>query len=139
MENSSFSKFLDSYLDVWKSSSLTDMKDIISKEYRAREISNNEIVDFGYEEAIAGWEQGFNFARLEGNEWDLNEVSIIPLREDEVMAILSATLIIDGNQLENVSLFFQTFKRNEANEWKLIRSYIEAGVPNVNIKEIQFN
>lgn len=104
------------------------MKRLISKDYKAREISAGEVVDFGYEQSIAGWEQGFNFAKREENSWDLNEVSIIPLREDEVMAILSATLIIDGKRLENVSLFFQTFKKQENDDWTLIRSYIETGV-----------
>lgn len=111
---------------------------MISKDYKAREISAGELVDFGYKESITGWEQGFNFVKEEGNKWDLNEVSIIPLREDEIMAILSATLVIDGKKLDNVSLFFQTFKKQEKNDWKLIRSYIETGVPNENINKIQF-
>jgi hypothetical protein len=55
------------------------------------------------------------------------------------MAILSATLVIGGKKLENVSLFFQTFKKQENDEWKLIRSYIETGISNENIKKIQFN
>jgi len=138
LENNSFRQFLDSYLDVWRNSSLTELESMISKDYKAREISAGELVDFGYKESITGWEQGFNFAKEEGNKWDLNEVSIIPLREDEIMAILSATLVIDGKKLDNVSLFFQTFKKQEKNDWKLIRSYIETGVPNENINKIQF-
>ncbi|WP_245604644.1 hypothetical protein [Paucisalibacillus globulus] len=55
------------------------------------------------------------------------------------MAILSATLIIGGKKLENVSLFFQTFKKQENDDWKLIRSYIETGVPNGNVEKIQFS
>ncbi|TFB13492.1 flavoprotein [Filobacillus milosensis] len=139
MENNSFRKFLNWYLDVWRNSSLTDLKGIISKDYKAREISDGELVDFGYEEAIMGWEQGFNFAKEKENEWDLNEVSIVPLRQNEVMAILSATLVIGGEKLEEVSLFFQTFKKNENSDWKLIRSYIETGVPSENLNKIQFN
>lgn len=115
------------------------MKDIISRDYKAREISGGELVDFGYEESITGWEQGFNFAKERENKCDLNEVSIVPLREDEVMVILSATLVIGGKKLDNVSLFFQTFKKQENDDWKLIRSYIETGVPNENINKIQFN
>ena len=139
MENNSFREFLDSYLEVWRNSSLKDLKNIISKDYKAREISGGELVDFGYQESITGWKQGFNFAKEKENKWDLNEVSIVPLREDEVMAILSATLVIGGKKLENVSLFFQTFKKQENDDWKLIRSYIETGVPNENIKKIEFN
>ncbi|GAA0488297.1 hypothetical protein GCM10008986_12430 [Salinibacillus aidingensis] len=139
MDNFSFRKFLQTYLEVWRNSSLTDIKEMISKDYQAREISNGELADFGYKEAITGWEQGFTYAKQEGHKWDVNAVSIIPLRQDEVMAILSATLIMNGKKLDNVSLFFQTFKRNENNDWKLIRSYIEAGVPNENLKKLQFN
>ena len=139
LENNSFRTFLNWYLDVWRNSSLTDLKGIISKDYKAREISGGELADFGYEEAIIGWEQGFNFAKEIENEWDLNEVSIVPLRQDEVMAILSATLVIGGKKLENVSLFFQTFKKNENGDWKLVRSYIEAGVLSENLNKIKFN
>lgn len=128
MREDTFRHFLDSYLNIWRNSSLSDMKWIISKDYKAREISAGEVVDFGYKQSIAGWEQGFNFVKREGNSWDLNEVSIIPLREDEVMAIISATLVIDGKKLENVSLFFQTFKKQANDDWTLIRSYIETGV-----------
>ncbi|WP_404407927.1 flavoprotein [Jeotgalibacillus malaysiensis] len=139
MENHSFRKFLEFYLEVWRNSSLTDLKNIISKDYKAREISGGELVNFGYEESITGWEQGFNFSKEKENKWDVNEVSIIPLREGEVMAILSATLMIGGKQLDHVSLFFQTCKKKENDDWKLIRSYIETGVANENIKKIQFN
>ena len=138
MENNSFRKFYDKYLQVWRSSSLSDLKEIISKDYYAVEVSDGEIVDFGYEESISGWEEGFTFAKEEGNEWELKEISVVPLREGEVMAIVSATLVIDGKTLDNVSLFFQTFKRQGNDEWKLIRSYIETGVPTENIKQINF-
>lgn len=139
MVNNSFRKFLDSYLHVWRTSSLTDMKNIISKDYKAREILGGELVDFGYEESMTGWEQGFNFAKEKENKWDLIEISIVPLREGEVMAILSATLVIGGKKLENISIFFQTFKKQENDEWKLIRSYIETGIPYENVKKIEFN
>lgn len=138
MDNKSFRNFLNSYLEVWKNSSLTDLKKIISKDYKAREISGGEIVDFGYEESLTGWEQGFNFAKQEGNRWDLNEVAIFPLRENEVMAILAATLVIGGKTSDSVSLFFQTFKKQENDNWKLIRSYIETGVTYENIKKYSF-
>lgn len=104
------------------------VKNIISIDYKAREISGGEVVDFGYEEAINGWKQGFNFVKENDAQWELNEISILPLRDDETMAILSATLVIEGKSLETVNLFFETFKRNEDNNWKLVRSYIEAGV-----------
>ncbi|MFB4169373.1 flavoprotein [Virgibacillus sp. JSM 102003] len=128
-----FREFFDTFLDIWKRSSLEDLTYIISTDYKAREISGGEVVDFGYEEAINGWKQGFNFVKENDAEWELNEISILPLRDDETMAIMSATLVIEGKSLETVNLFFETFKRDEDNNWKLVRSYIEAGVIKENI------
>ncbi|WP_391207213.1 flavoprotein [Psychrobacillus sp. L4] len=130
MENS-FRQFLHTYLEVWRTSSLIELKDLISKEYQAREITGGEIVDFGYEESIKGWEEGFNFVKDNRAQWDLNEISILSLNEDEAMAILSATLIVQGKNLETANLFFQTFKKSGDNDWKLVRSYIEAGISNI--------
>ena len=105
------------------------MKNILSKDYEAREVSEGEISDFGYEESLKGWEQGFKFAKENNAEWNIHVISILPLRETETMAILSATLIVQGKRLETANLFFQTFQKNSKNEWKLVRSYIEAGIP----------
>ena len=44
------------------------------------------------------------------------------------MAVLSATLVIQGKSLETANLFFNTFKKINNIDWKLIRSYIEAGI-----------
>ena len=49
---SSFNKFHERYLDIWQSSSLSKLKEIISQEYQAREITNGKVSDFGYEESI---------------------------------------------------------------------------------------
>lgn len=136
MDNT-FRQFLNTYLDVWRTSSLTELKDLISLDYRAREITDGEIVDFGYEESINGWEQGFNFVQENNALWVVNEISIFPLRVDEKLVILSATMVIKDKSLDTANLFFQTFKRNSLGDWKLVRSYIEAGIPNVNIIQIQ--
>lgn len=138
MQNSFF-RFLDNYLEIWRNSSLADLKNIISKDYEAREITGEDIVDFGYEESIKGWEQGFKFAKENNAEWNINVISILPLREGETMVILSATLVNQGKSLETANLFFQTFQKNSKNEWKLVRSYIEAGIPYVNINNVVFN
>ncbi|WP_433747597.1 nuclear transport factor 2 family protein [Falsibacillus pallidus] len=127
MNNPGFREFLDAYLKAWKNSSITEMKNYISPDYQAREISGGDIIDFGYEESIEGWKQGFEFVLKEKAAWDIAERTIIPLREDECLAILSANIIIEGKPLDSVNLFFNTF-RNTDGEWKLVRSYIEAGV-----------
>jgi len=118
-------------LNVWRDSSLTNLKNLISQDYEAREIEGGNIVDFGYEESIDGWEQGFKFVKENNAHWNINVISIIPLRETETMAIISATMVAQGKSLETANMFFQTFKKNNINEWKLVRSYIEARIPNI--------
>lgn len=125
----SFRESLDVFLDAWRASSLGKLERFISKDYQAREItSDGEIVDFGYEESICGWEQGFDFVRKNQAHWILREISILPLRKNEKMVILSATMLVKDKILDTANLFFETFKMNGEGQWKLVRSYIEAGV-----------
>ncbi|MGA4515747.1 flavoprotein [Solibacillus silvestris] len=135
MDNS-FTIFLDTYLDAWRNSSLVDLKELISQTYEAREITGGNIVDFGYVESLNGWEQGFNFAKENNAQWNIRVVSILPLRKDETMAILSATMVIQGESLKTANLFFQTFKKYNQGDWKLVRSYIEAGI---SLNDVFFN
>ena len=76
----SFSIFLNTYLDAWRNSSLVDLKELISKAYEAREITGGNIDDFGYDESLNGWEQGFNFAKESNAQWNIRVISILPLR-----------------------------------------------------------
>lgn len=135
MDNS-FSIFLGTYLDAWRNSSLVDLKELIAQSYEAREITGGNIVDFGYVESLNGWEQGFNFAKENNAQWNIRVVSILPLRKDETMAILSATMVIQGESLKTANLFFQTFKKYNQGDWKLVRSYIEAGI---SLHDVFFN
>ncbi|WP_423406821.1 flavoprotein [Heyndrickxia sp. MSNUG] len=123
----SFNRFYEHYLELWKTSNLAELKGTISPEYQAREIAGGKVFDFGYDESIRGWEQGFKFVIENKAKWDLKEVSRISLRDHEVMSILSAQLVIGGQTLETGNLFFQTFAYDFG--WKLVRSYIEAGIP----------
>jgi hypothetical protein len=133
MNNYTFRQFLNTFIDAWKQSSITNMAKFIPNDYQAREITRGEIVDFGYDESISGWEQGFDFVMENGAKWEINQISIIALRENEMLAILSATIIIPGKTMETANLFFDTFKKSDDNDWQLIRSYIEAGVPIENL------
>lgn len=125
----SFRVFLNKYMEIWRNSSLNELKEVISKDYQAREITGGKIIDFGYDESISGWEQGFIYVKENKADWELKEVSVIPLRENEKMVIITASLIIGGKRLETANLFFQTFKTENNSNWKLVRSYIEAGIP----------
>lgn len=127
--NTTFRSFLNGFLNSWQNSSIDEMKDLLSIDYQAREITNGEIEDFGYVESINGWEQGFKFVKENDAVWELKELSSTPLRQNEYLVIISATLVINGSSLDTANLFFQTFKTGNNQEWKLVRSYIEAGVP----------
>lgn len=133
----SFRDFLNAFLGVWRSSSIVELRDLISEDYKAREITDGEIVDFGFEESILGWEQGFHFVKENNAQWKLYEISIMPLKDDEVMVVIFATMVIQGKSLITGNLFFDTFKKDSSEGWKLIRSYIEAGIPNDNINLVE--
>jgi hypothetical protein len=127
----SFQDFFARYIHAWENLSLDEMRKIISNNYQAREItSNSEIVDFGYEESMDGWEEAFQFVgNTPDSHWIINKITSLPVKENEVMVVLWATLIIEGRSLETANLFFQTFRQEELDQWRLVRSYIEAGVP----------
>ncbi|KGX89576.1 hypothetical protein [Pontibacillus marinus] len=126
-----FHSFLDEYLSNWKQGNTDYMREVISKELQAREIREGEAVDFGYEESVQGWAGAFDYFADQDMEWVLTPQSIISLKEDEKMAIVRAAPIIEGKLVPSSNLFFNTFKQDSAtNEWKLVRSYVETGVPN---------
>jgi hypothetical protein len=132
-----FRRFLNHYLHVWRNSSLEEMKELISKDYQAREIRGDQIDDFGYGESIKGWEQGFKYVKEKEGIWDLKELAVIPLKEDEVMAVLSASIIIKGERLGTANLFFYTFKKDGEGSWKQARSYVETGISPERIGSLQ--
>jgi hypothetical protein len=88
---------------MWKRFSREELKNFISKEYQAR-----EIIVFGYDESIEGWQQGFQFVSDSGARWDLKEIAIVPLREDAMLVIISATMVIQNKSLKKENIFFQT-------------------------------
>lgn len=59
---------------------------------------------------------------------------MIQVKDDEMMAILSATLTVDGKTMKTANLFFDTFKKTADDSWKMVRSYIETGIPLDNIQ-----
>ncbi|WP_258309465.1 flavoprotein [Cytobacillus oceanisediminis] len=136
MVENTFIAFLDRYLDIWRNCSLAEMKRVVARDFQAREVTDGLVSDFGFEESITGWEKGFKFIKENEAQWDVSKVSILQLREGEMLAILSATIIINGISLDTANLFFQTFKEDTLGEWKLARSYIEAGIPSENIKSL---
>ena len=134
--NNDFRSFLERFLGSWKSSSLHELKDLISKDYKAREITAEEVVDFGYEESVEGWRQGFSFIKENDAEWDLKELASFPLKHQEWMVIIWAAPVFKGQSPMNGSLFFDTFHTDTDTGWKLVRSYIETNIPFDNVNDL---
>jgi hypothetical protein len=124
----SFEEFYKGYLDSWRNFSIKGIENVVSPEYTAREIRGKEVYDFGYEESIDGWNHAFKGLRGSNAEWILEDDVILSLKEDEMMAIIWASLIIEDIPIKTASLFFQTFRWEEGS-WKMVRSYIEAEIP----------
>ncbi|MBD7963962.1 flavoprotein [Fictibacillus norfolkensis] len=122
-----FDQFYKEYIKSWRNFSIKGIEDVISSKYTAREIRGKDVYDFGYEESIDGWNHAFKELGEKRAVWILKEDVILPLKDDEVMAILWASLIVNDKPIETASLFFQTFSW-ENDSWKLVRSYIEAGL-----------
>ncbi|PFG03455.1 flavoprotein [Bacillus sp. es.034] len=127
MDSQSFRAALDAFIQAWKNSSLIELETFISADYQGREVRDGDIEAFGYEESVEGWKQGFAYVKGQQAEWDIREMSIIPLKEDETMAILYATIVQNGKPMETGNMFFDTFKKREEG-WELVRSYIETRV-----------
>ncbi|MGG3915444.1 flavoprotein [Rossellomorea vietnamensis] len=127
MDSQSFRVALDAFIQAWENSSLIELETFISADYQAREVRDGDIEAFGYEESVEGWKQGFAYVKGQQAEWDIREMSAFPLKEDEAMAILYATIVQNGKPMETGNMFFDTFKKREEG-WELVRSYIETGV-----------
>ncbi|WLR58788.1 flavoprotein [Guptibacillus hwajinpoensis] len=135
---SGFEEFLDDFLSSWRNCSLDEIKYKISDTYQAREISSqSERYDFGYEESIQGWDQAFSAFQKDGTKWVLKKLAVTPLRRNEMLAIIFASIEVDGKQSETGSVFFDTFRKGVQGNWKLVRSYIEAGIPIEHISTFQ--
>ncbi|WP_226672017.1 nuclear transport factor 2 family protein [Rossellomorea aquimaris] len=127
MDNQSFRAVLDAFLQAWENSSLIELETFISTDYQAREVRDGDIAEFGYEESIEGWKQGFEYVKGNQGAWEIREVAVIPMKDNEFMAVLYATIGMGGTPMETGNLFFDTFKKVE-DGWTLVRSYIETGV-----------
>ena len=124
-----FHIFLNRYLSKWKASDLTFMEKVIDDSFLGIEIRDGIISTHEKEESIAGWHQAFDYFKGKEMEWILTPISLLPLNEKEVMAIIRATMTLEGILIDTSNLFFQTFKRKDS-EWKLIRTYEETGISN---------
>ncbi|MEC0303773.1 nuclear transport factor 2 family protein [Terribacillus saccharophilus] len=127
MEN--FHTFLNRYLLGWKAADLHFMKNFIDDSFQGIEVRDGKITTHGKDASVTGWSHAFNYFKNKEMEWILSPISVLPLNENEIMAIIRATMTLDGKLIDTSNLFFQTFSC-ENGVWKLIRTYEETGVSN---------
>ena len=72
----------------------------------------------------------------DGTKWVLKKLAVTPLRRNEMLAIIFASIEVDGKQSETGNVFFNTFRKGVQGNWKLVRSYIEAGVPSEHVEAL---
>ncbi|MFP7254703.1 hypothetical protein SFC02_10410 [Terribacillus goriensis] len=125
MEN--FHTFLNRYLSNWKAANLDFMENTIDDAFQGIEIREGITSTHKKEASVTGWSNAFNYFEDKDMEWILSPISILPLNENEMMAIIRATMTLEGKLIDTSNLFFQTFSSKNG-EWKLIRTYEETGV-----------
>lgn len=124
-----FPTFIKGYLTKWKAADLDFMEKVIDNSFNGIEIRDGIASTHGKEASVTGWSQAFTYFKDKDMEWILSPISILPLNENEMMAIIRATMTLEGKLIDTSNLFFQTFTW-KSGEWKLIRTYEETGVSN---------
>ncbi|PAD20731.1 flavoprotein [Terribacillus saccharophilus] len=124
-----FPTFLNRYLSKWKATELEFMEKVIDDAFQGIEVREGITSTHGKEASVTGWSQAFIYFKDKDMEWILYPISILPLNENEFMAIIRATMTLEGKLIDTSNLFFQTFTCKNG-EWKLIRTYEETGVSN---------
>ncbi|WP_181347185.1 flavoprotein [Thalassobacillus sp. CUG 92003] len=126
-----FAPFFQTFKERAKQGDIAYLKSVISKDLAARENRHGSIIDYGYEESIEGWGQAFDFFADQDMQWVYTDHSTIQLKVGEVMATFWISLVLDGKKSETANLFVNTYQKDPmSGEWKLVRTYIEAGVEN---------
>ncbi|MCA0972460.1 flavoprotein [Halobacillus litoralis] len=123
----SFYTFFETFKERARKHDLGFLKEVIAEEFIAREIRDGEHMDYGREESVEGWRQAFEHFEGQDMNWIYTNHSVTQTKADEWMAVFWVSVVIAGEPLPASNLFFDTF-RYEDETWKLVRSYIEAGV-----------
>ncbi|WP_042472925.1 YybH family protein [Bacillus ndiopicus] len=125
-----FRRFFIHFQETWNSCNANNMTALLSEDLTVRWGGpETTISDWGYEEACEGWKEAYK--QYEGHypKWYFQELHITPASENEVIATFWVTFEMDGTLKEVVKLFVQRFRKEQNNEWKLIREYCESLSP----------
>ncbi|QXE02835.1 flavoprotein [Terribacillus sp. DMT04] len=125
-----FHVFINHYLAKWKAADVEFIENLIDDTFQGMEVRDGSISSYGKESSVTGWKQAFAYFKDKKMEWVLTPISILPLNEKDIMAIIKATMTLDGKLIKTSNLFFQTFTMKNG-KWRLIRSYEETGVTNL--------
>ncbi|MFT9817299.1 hypothetical protein [Lysinibacillus sp. NPDC056185] len=121
-----FQSFFNRFQKVWNGCNADEMNALISPDIEVRWVGpGTDISDWGYEEACNGWIEAFNLYEGHDPKWHFKELHITPASENEVIATFWVTFEMDGKFIDVVKLFVQRFRKEQNDEWKLIREYCE--------------
>ncbi|ARI79000.1 hypothetical protein [Halobacillus mangrovi] len=122
-----FHSFYETFKEGARKHDLGFLKETISDQLVAREIRQDEVIDYSYEDSIEGWKQAFEYFQDKDMIWIYTDHSLTELKENEWLASFWVSIELEGELLDSSNLFFNTYKQ-EKGTWQLVRTYIEAGV-----------
>lgn len=122
-----FQSFYETFKQHARQQDLDFLKETLSDQLVAREIRQDEVIDYSYEASIEGWKQAFEHFKNKDMTWIYTDHSLTKLKENEWLASFWVSIELEGELLGSSNLFFNTYKK-ENDTWQLIRTYIEAGV-----------
>ncbi len=121
-----FQQFFMHYQNVWNSCNAQDMNAFMSRDIAIRWAGPEaSISDWGYEEAKDGWLEAYQQYEGQNPKWHFKDLHITPASENEVIATFCVTFEINGQLVDAAKLFVQRFRKEQNNEWTLIREYCE--------------
>jgi hypothetical protein len=103
-----FHVFIKHYLAKWKSADIKFIEEIIDETFQGVEVRDGSLSHYEKELSVTGWKQAFAYFKDKKMEWVLTPISILSLNDRETMAIIRATMTLDGKLIETSNLFFQT-------------------------------
>lgn len=129
-KSNDFQSFYSHYQKAWNSCDPNQMKALLSPQLNARWVwhNNDEIEEWGYEEACQGWVQAYEQYEGQDPKWHFKILHITPTCENEVLAVFWVTFELNGKSTGAVNLFVNTFQK-EVEEWRLVREYCESSMP----------
>ncbi|MGI8316347.1 hypothetical protein [Halobacillus mangrovi] len=122
-----FHSYYGTFKERARKQDLDFLKETISDQLVVREIRQDEVIDYSYEDSIEGWKQAFGHFQDKDMTWIYTDHCLTELKENEWLASFWVSIELEGELLGSSNLFFNTYKK-EKDTWQLVRTYIEAGV-----------